>query len=67
MNHSTRPQLDPDLSKLILNSIYKASGKVNIDRTFYELKNYYIFIRDEKLVVTLFSEFLSCRYIHLNN
>lgn len=66
MNHSTRPQLDPDLSKLILNRIYKASGKVNIDRTFYELKNYYIFIRDEKLVVTLFSEFLSSRDTYKN-
>lgn len=61
MNHSRRPQLDPDLSKLILNSIYKTSGKVNIDRTFYELKNYHIFIRDGKLVVILFSEFLSSR------
>lgn len=64
-NHSRRHQLDPDLSKL-LNSIYKASGKVNIDRTFYELKNYYIFIRDEKLVVTLFSEFLSSRDTYKN-
>lgn len=65
-NHSRRPQLDPDLSKLILNRIYKTSRKVNINRTFYELKNYCIFIRDEKLVVILFSEFLSSRDTYKN-
>lgn len=65
-NHSRRSQLDPYLSKLILNSIYKTSGKVNIDKTFYELKNYYIFTQNEKLVVILFSEFLSSRDTHKN-